>query len=527
MSVVRSSLLAQFLITLWAVLRESWTASVPGRLFARVGRAIRHGVAGSALCQWLWRDGILLRGWAGSLSCRFFTGMLNLPVALAQWIYGKGRVLFDGSVLFRFGSALGGGCFLFVGFSLLLSLIVPHNSWNNAYMLLFMYAVAALFLVGCTARRRWRLELDTLGPYFMLFMGFLVYGFLGSLGTDFSSGILHGLVNSMSQRFFVFYVIAFLLVLFAVSSVHRPKDLQLLVVIVVAGLVVAALYGCYQSYVGVPVVANQQDLELNKDMPGRVFSFFDNPNNFAEILVMLSPFLLALFLNAKTWRGKLLAVLSLVPCVVSIGFTYSRSGWIGLAIAVIVFLVMLNWRVLPLLLVLGAASIPFLPESILNRFLTIGNLSDSSTLYRFAIYENTAHLVKDYGVGGVGLGSDVMRQVFRVYPTMFDGNYPIHTHNNYLQMLGELGIFGVLSYLALVLGQVKRGVKAFYSSTDRAVKHILAAAVGSFCGILVMGVVEYTWFYPRNLFVWWFLFSIISLCVKLLKPQYATRTKPV
>ncbi|MEG1858301.1 MAG: hypothetical protein RR216_06135, partial [Pseudoflavonifractor sp.] len=109
------------------------------------------------------------------------------------------------------------------------------------------------------------------------------------------------------------------------------------------------------------------------------------------------------------------------------------------------------------------------------------------------------------------------------YPTMFDGNYPIHTHNNYLQMWGELGFFGGISYVALILAQLKAGVKSFYSAKDKKLKNILSAAIGAFCGILVIGVAEYTWFYVRNMFVWWFLFGVISACVKLSKAKKDTQ----
>lgn len=524
MTIARGSVLMQFFAALWTFLRNGWRESALGRAFTRMGRAVRHGVDGSWLCQAIWREGRVERGWRSSLTCRFLTGLLNLPVALVQWIYKKGKTFFDDSFFFRFGSALGGASFLFVGFSMLLMLIVPHASWNNAYTLLCMYGVGLLFLVGCAARPRRRLALDELGPWFTLFMGFIVYGFFTSLGTSFENGILHGLASEAqnpSLRFLIFYLIAFLLALFLVSSIQTGEALQLVAVITTAGLTVAALYGCYQGYVGVPVVANQQDLILNANMPGRVYSFFDNPNNFGEILVMLMPLLLALFLNAKTWRGRLLAVLAMIPCLGSIGLTYFRTGWIALAITLVIFLVLLNWRCLPLFIVLGLAAIPFLPESIMNRILTIGNMNDSSLRYRFAIYQDTTYLIRDYGVRGVGLGTDVMKQVFRVYPTMFDGNYPIHTHNNYLQMWGELGVFGAVSYLAMVLSQVKRGVKAFYSGTDRQVKNLLAAALSSFCGILVVGLAEYTWFYTRNMFVWFFLFGFITACVKLLKKKHA------
>ncbi|MEG0765088.1 MAG: O-antigen ligase family protein [Pseudoflavonifractor sp.] len=507
MYLAQNSVVLGIFIALWGVLRDAWQGSLLGRVFARIGTAICRGVAGSRICDLVWRESRVMRGWRESYACRIFTALINLPCTLVKWIYTRFKVVFDGSLGFRIASAIGGASFVFVGFSMLLMLVAPHAKWNNAYTLLCMEGLFLVFLAGCATRPKYRLELDQLGPYYLLFVGFVGCAFLGSL----SSGL--------SMRFFIFHVIAILLTIFTVSTIRKREQLQLVLVLVAAGMTVAAIYGCYQGIVGVPVVANQQDLILNEGMPGRVFSFFDNPNNFAEILVMLMPFLLALFLNADTWRGKALAVVAMVPCVAAIGFTLSRSGWIGLALAVAVFLVLQNWRLLPLMLVLGIAAIPFLPESILNRILTIGNPDDSSTKYRFAIYGATANLMRDYGVRGVGLGSDVMAQVFKVFPTMFDGNYPIHTHNNYLQMWGELGLFGGISYVALIFAQLKAGVKSFYGSKDKKLKNILAAALGAFCGILVIGVAEYTWFYVRNMFVWWFLFGVIAACVKLARAK--------
>ena len=257
---------------------------------------------------------------------------------------------------------------------------------------------------------------------------------------------------------------------------------------------------------------------VNAGMPGRVYSFFDNPNNFAEQLVMLLPLDLALFLNCR-WRGKILSLLSLAMGAAAIGFTYSRSGWIGLALAVVVFLALMDWRFVPVFLLLGVAAIPFLPETIYNRILSIGNAHDTSTRYRFEIFDTTTNLMRDYWVRGVGLGTDIMKKTFETYPTIFDGTYPVHTHNNYLQMWGETGIWGIISFLALLLWQLKTGAKALFSTTDKRIKRLLAASIGAFCGILVIGIAEYTWFYPRNMFTWWFLFGIITACIKLARPD--------
>ena len=503
MSITTGSVFVQLIVFLWRGLLGLWRQSAIGRWFGRAERAVRACAGDSAVCRLAARDGVILRTWPESVLCRAVAAVVNIPCALFKWLYKILRGLWDGSVAFRVLSAIGGAAWLPLGVMLLVMLCVPHDNWDNMYAFLGVVLVTGLFLVGCMNRSRQRLQVERLGPYMVLYMGFIFYGLAASLST------------SLSMRFFVFHVTCFLIVLLMVSSIKRYSQLQLLVAVVGAGLLVAALYGCYQGYIGVDVVASQQDLSLNAGMPGRIYSFFDNPNNFAEILVMLIPLMLALLINARTFGGKFLALVVVGVSVVSIGFTYGRSCWIGLAGAVVLFAAFQNWRLVPLLVVVGVIIIPFLPTSIYNRILTIGNMEDSSTLYRFSIYKATGNLLKDYGLRGVGLGSDIMQSVFEQYPPMSDGNYPIHTHNNYLQMWVEVGFFGLLSYLAVIFGQLKAGIKAFTHSTDKKLKYMLSAAISAMCGILVVSIAEYTWFYPRNMFLFWFLFGVIAVCVKI------------
>lgn len=503
MSIAKNSVVIQFLLFLWRGLLALWNQSAIGRWFGRAERAVRACAGQSAVCRFAAREGVVMRFWPESALCRVVATLVNIPCALFRWLYKIARGLWDGSLAFRALSAVGGAVWLPLGLVMLIMLCVPHDMWNNTYGFLGVVLVTVLFLVGCMSRSRQRLQSERLGPYMTLYMGFIFYGLAASLST------------SLSLRFFIFHVTCFLIVLLMISGIRTYQQLHLLVALVGAGLLVAAVYGCYQGYIGVDVVASQQDLSLNAGMPGRVYSFFDNPNNFAEILVMLIPLILALLINARTWGGRFLALVVLGVSVVSIGFTYGRSCWIGLAGAVVLFAAFQNWRLVPVLLVVGILAIPFLPESIYNRILTIGNMEDSSTRYRFSIWEATGKLLRDYGWRGVGLGNDVMTSVFEQYPPMLDGNYPIHTHNNYLQMWAEVGFFGLLAYLAMILGHLKAGIKAYIRGTDKRVKIMLSAAISALCGILVISIAEYTWFYPRNMFLFWFLFGVIAACVKM------------
>ena len=506
MSITRNSAVLRFLLAFFGAWGAAGPTSGIGRALDGIENFFRRQSGESALCAFVWREGRIPRAWPHSLACGLFTGLVNIPCAAAKWLYQTLRRLWDGSVCFQLLAAMGGASYFFLGLLMLVMLVAPHGMWNNIYGFAGAAGVLCLFVVGSATRPKLRLELDRLGPYMIFYMGFICISLAASLSTR------------MSMRFFFFHLTGFLLVLVLVSSVRKYEQLQLVVSLAVLGVSAAALYGCYQGYVGVDVIASQQDMYVNAGMPGRVYSFFDNPNNFAEQLVMLLPLDLALFLNCR-WRGKALSLLSLAVGAAAIGFTYSRSGWIGLALAVVVFLALMDWRFVPVFLLLGVAAIPFLPETIYNRILSIGNAHDTSTRYRFEIFDTTTNLMRDYWVRGVGLGTDIMKKTFETYPTIFDGTYPVHTHNNYLQMWGETGIWGIISFLALLLWQLKTGAKALFSTTDKRVKRLLAASIGAFCGILVIGIAEYTWFYPRNMFTWWFLFGIITACVKLARPD--------
>ncbi len=507
MSIAVNSVFIQLILFIWRGLIRLWKGSALGQWCFLAGNAIRRWASGSALCNFVARDGVILRAWPHSILCRIVAVVINIPCALFRWVYGLGKGMWEGSLVFRGLSALGSIAWLPLGAVLAVMLCAPHEMWDNVYAFLGVLLVTALFLVGCMNRSRQRLQAERLGPYMILYAGFLVYGLAASFST------------SLSMRFFIFHMTCFLIVLLMLSSIRTYRQLHWMVAIVGMGLFVAAAYGCYQGYVGVEVNVILQDVTLNKDMPGRVFAFFDNPNNFAEILVILTPLMLALLINARTYGGRLMALAVLGLSVIAIGHTYSRSSWIGLVGAVILFFAFQNWRFVPVLLVVGVLAIPLLPESIYNRVLTIGNMEDTSTRYRLYIFESTAELLKDYGLRGVGLGNDVMKGIFGNYIPMIDGNYPIHTHNNYLQMWAEVGIFGLLAYLAAIFGQLKAGLKAFITATDKRVKIMLSAAISAMCGILVISLAEYTWFYPRNMFLFWFLFGTIAVCVKIAHTQ--------
>lgn len=509
MTIVHDSRLVRWLMAFWAALGRWAAESAAAGVLRRAGSALGTAAEGSGVCRFFRREGAPDRAWRDSLSCRVLSRLLNLPCALLRRLGLALGGKAEGSALLRLCAAENAPAVL-LGLFVLVLLVAPHQLWNNVYGLLGALAVTALFILGAALRPARRLDAAALGPY-MLFYGMCICG-----GLVFSQAV------GLSVRFFLFHLCAFLTVLMAVSSVTRYRQLRLYVAVAAAGMAFAALYGCYQGVVGVEVVAVEWDPVLNSSMTGRVYSFFDNANNFAQLLVMFIPLIAVLLTQAKGWRARVGCAAALALCLAALGLTYSRSGFIGLAVAALVFVALTNWKLIPVLLILGLAALPLLPASIYARILTIGDMTDTSTVYRLAIYERAFALLRDYWRQGVGLGTDVLRQVFRSgYAPMNDGMYPLHAHNNYVQLWCELGITGLLAFLALLFSGLKNGVKALRRTENKALRHMCAAAVSAFCGILVISLAEYTWYYPRNLFLYWFLFGIILACVKLGKQEQA------
>lgn len=505
MTAIRESLLIDRLVLFCRVLLRLYQESCAGSIFSVLGRGIHRGAAGSAVLRVLGREGKLARKWTDSGAYRITDRSINVLLPALRRFSQIPAVRQSAAVRLCVGA--GRRLDLLLGLLFFVMLVTPHALWDNLYGFLGILILTVFFFCSRAAGQKTGLDVAQFGVYFVLYALTLV------------SGLVFSYSLGLSLRFFLFHVTCLLTVLLLISSIRTVSQLRRLLGVVLAGLTVAALYGCYQSIVGVAINYSQVDysLELNANMPGRIYSFFDNPNNFAEVLVTLIPLYLAfLFISRGTWR-RLLVFCALVPALIAVARTYSRSGWIGLAIAVLIFFALQNWRLVPIFIVAGVVAFPLMPQGIINRVLTIGNAQDSSTMYRFQIYKTLLPMFKDYWADGVGLGSDAVKQMIMNYPTqLYNGAYPIHSHNTYFQIWIEVGIFGILSFLGGTLYHLKEGIRRiFRPGLPGELKQIIGAGVAGLCGVMVIATVEYTWFYPRVMFLFWFLLGIVITGVRI------------
>lgn len=504
MSILETSYVARFFYMIfastWTVYEKSYSKKLVDGFFLGCENQWRQSFLGRSLG----RESILSKSWGDSLTCRGILIILNLPTLLLRTIYKLLEKFIEESYACKFIFALGESTAIITGWLFVLLVIIPYDYWNNAYSLMAFVLVFLFFLIFSMRKKERVLDVVALGPYTFAFWFFVC------LAVPFS------MYYDLSFRFIYYHISCMLAVILIVSMVEKAEDLRRLAGAATLGLCGISLYGVYQGIQGVEVNASYVDLSLNADMPGRVFSFYDNPNALGEVLVMLIPVAVGLIFAGKSIWSKLLGVAGTGLGGLALIMTYSRAGWVGLAVAAVVFIFLWWKKILPLCLFLGFAMIPLLPDTVFNRILTIFNLEDTSTSSRFPLYEATLRLIGITPIEGAGLGSEAVRQAVTDLG-LYDGASPfVHGHNIYLQVWAETGFFGILSLLATIGYGVKRsfsiGLKKLGDSSSRM---LVIASVSAIIGIMVCGLADYIWHYPRVMLIFWFVFALLLAGIRL------------
>ena len=152
---------------------------------------------------------------------------------------------------------------------------------------------------------------------------------------------------------------------------------------------------------------------------------------------------------------------------------------------------------------LVVAGFVFLPtDRLIERFAHIAGTEEITGDTRFQIWENTKALVADYPVVGCGLGG--YASVFHGYQEVAPMSLVDFAHNDYLQLLAELGLLGFPILLLLAVRTFGRAFAAADLPAGDDSRYVGIACVGSLTAIALHSVVDFNLYIPANamLFVW-------------------------
>lgn len=366
--------------------------------------------------------------------------------------------------------------------------------------LLFMFFLVGVFFYGETFKEH---QLLTQNP---IDFPIILYGIIIVISTITSinpTGSFRDLALHLGGISFLFVM---------TNSIKNKEDFNKIVVMLVFSATLVALYGLYQYVVGVEIDAAWLDVENNPDIRTRVYSVFHNPNILAEYLIMTIPLSVSLFWYSKRMDKKVIFLGTTLAMSLALVLTLSRGGWLGFAFSALIFILLVEKRLLLTLVPITLAGVYLLPQTIINRILSIKNLSDTSNAYRIEMWDITIDIIRDHWIAGVGFGHLPFKQTFETYirtmPTF-------HAHNTYLETAAEMGIPGLLVFLLLLFILFKYGINKLIRVEDRYISIMSAGVLSGLGGVLLHGAVENILYLPKIIITFWILVSFVLTLVRI------------
>ncbi|HLF87259.1 MAG TPA: O-antigen ligase family protein [Nitrospiria bacterium] len=270
------------------------------------------------------------------------------------------------------------------------------------------------------------------------------------------------------------------------------EDLIRIIKIMVVSGIAASLYGIYQKYSGID----------------RIFSTFQNVNAFAGFLIILIPLSLYLVLFSKEGSSRIWSGASLLLILSAFILTLSKGGMLTLALLSFMVLTYMAYNeiekryiwVLP----------PMLALIVVSLYIGYGKIEIMDSIRdRFEYWRMAVRIIADHPLIGTGLGGyAAMAQEYQTGSV-----YSRYVHNNYLQVFAELGVFGFITYVWLVLNPILRGFSIIRK--DRSKQHkvfFLMAAIG---GFLFHTLIDFDWDVPAIQMTFFLLSGIITKMDKI------------
>lgn len=320
----------------------------------------------------------------------------------------------------------------------------------------------------------------------------------------------------MSSVMAVMVYLVFILSYYLLTNSIRTKErlYTLIVFVLFVGLFVAA-YGIYQHIFGFAEGTVWTDTSMFEDIETRVVSTFENPNVLGEYLLLLIPVCVGVIVGVKSNYIKLthlgiVAVLSL--CMI---YTYSRGNWIGLLVAIFIFFAFYDKRFIWLAVVALVLSPLFLPQNVINRISSVGDMGDSSTSYRVYIWIGTLKMLKDYWFCGIGIGTAAFEKIYSNYA--LSAISAPHSHNLYLQIITENGIMGIITFAAVMVVYFKQCVSTVITCKDKFLKSIIIGLASGMLGYLVQGVFDNVWYNYRVFLLFFIILGITAVSIEVAK----------
>ena len=338
------------------------------------------------------------------------------------------------------------------------------EAWSVAIMALAVFFAIFCWFLKMVHQRELLFVRTSISKYIFLFIGLVLFsliplpkfilGFLSPATTklyNLGLGDLYSSFRPLSiyawqTKVELYKVLAYAGVFFLiVNNIWRRKDINKVLISIIT-------MGSLLSIIGLAARYGPETLVFLKRSSGHIGSLglFVNKNHMAGYLEMAIPLALGMILASTSRKTKTLLVFLSTVMMVELFLTQSRAGMASFLIAISLFIVLIGKRIerpkRALLFILVWIAIIIL----ITISLGVGPLIErlkllSEDMDRPLVFKDTLKIARDFPFFGVGMGN--FQSIFPKYRFLTSGRRYIYAHNDYLQLLVEMGLLGLITVL--------------------------------------------------------------------------------
>ncbi|MBI4858698.1 MAG: O-antigen ligase family protein [Candidatus Riflebacteria bacterium] len=298
------------------------------------------------------------------------------------------------------------------------------------------------------------------------------------------------------KRILIAYVVA--------SSVRTTGEvIRLFGAVILGGLVNSALTFHQWAFVGTYARTNltqtYEPFQLTQP-----FGLASSCNDLAGLLVQALGLAVAPALVVSLGPGRR-AALGLIAATISLGIlrTGSRSGLVGALLALFITVLWYRPRLVPWIAAALALIYPLIPGSLTSRHFQIFDAKVKSNTFRLRMCEVSVQMARDHQPLGIGrrnfepLHDKIRRPDEELSP---------NAHNNYLNVMVEMGLLGVVSLIWFQCAVIRYLARQI-GRADRSDLH-RAALLGlfmAFVSFAIVGLFDFFWGFSMPVSLMWIL----------------------
>lgn len=212
----------------------------------------------------------------------------------------------------------------------------------------------------------------------------------------------------------------------------------------------------------------------------------------AGLLSAAVPLLALAVVRRGMGRWVPLAPVMLVAAVAALLLNGARGAWLAAVITTIVVVVLAVRRYTQCIVGLGFAflllgGIFTMSPALQERLATLTQPTYQSNSERLLMWQSAFHAFQDHPLFGVGLGNYAHAYQTQYISPAAKERQQGHAHNNVMQMLGERGGAGALSFCGLWLSSLAFSLRGWKKTKEPAYLAFLAIVLG----VMLQGMTEY------------------------------------